>query len=112
MTGGKTSALQKQLQPVLDAQKNVADIEAKQSVISDKLDDLDTEEQRQRQNIQALRDTEKGSQKRFVDQLGKIEDQILSLQKQNEALDKQLETANQELSDRVDAVQFEQPLEP
>jgi hypothetical protein len=112
MTGGDSSRLRAQLQPVLAAQQDVAGIEARQSALSDQLDKLDTEEERQRSNIQALKDTEKGSQRRFVEELGRIEDQILKLQKEDEALDAQLEAANKVLADKVQAVQFEQSLEP
>jgi len=76
------------------------------------MDGLDTEEQRQRANIATLKDADKSAQKRYVDQLGKIEDQILDLQKQQEMLNKQLEAAKADLANKVEAVQFSQTLEP
>ncbi len=109
---GDDPALIKQLQPVLDAQRAVADIEHTRSAIDDQLKNQRAEEERQRANIVALKDTDKLAQKRFVDQLGRIEDQILDLQKQHQALDAQLEAARQDLSNKVQSVQFNQTLEP
>ncbi len=109
---GSDPAISKQLQPILDAQRIVADLDAKSTALGEKLDGLDTEEERQRNNIVALKDADKLSQKRFVDQLGKIEDQILETQKQQEALNAQLEAARQDLANKVQAVQFDQTLEP
>jgi len=109
---GSDPAIGKQLQPVLDAQRIVADLDAKSTALGEKLDNLDKEEERQRANILALKDADKLSQKRFVDELGKIEDQILDLQKQQQALTTQLEAARQDLANKVQAVQFTQTLEP
>jgi chromosome segregation ATPase len=110
--GANGASLREQLRPMLDAQAKVADLDAKNDAIGDRLDKLDTEEQRQRANIAALKDADKSAQKRFVDQLGKIEDQILDLQKQQEALATQLDAANADLANKVQAVQFSQTLEP
>ena len=109
---GSDPGVARLLQPILDAQRTVADLEAKDSDLGDKLDNLDKEEERQRNNIVALKDADKLSQKRFVDQLGKIEDQILDLQKQQQALTTQLEAARQDLANKVQTVQFNQTLEP
>jgi len=106
------SPLVKQLQPVIDAQRAVADIDRKKGALDTQLKGLRDEEERQRANIVALKDADKLSQKRFVDELGKIEDQILDLQKQQRTLEAQWETARQDLSDKVQAVQFNQTLEP
>jgi hypothetical protein len=109
---GSDQAIAKQLQPVIDAQRVVADLDAKDTALGDKLDNLDKEEERQRSNIVALKDADKLAQKRFTDQLGKIEDQILVLQKQQETLNTQLEAARTDLANKVQAVQFTQTLEP
>ena len=108
--GGQDAAMVRALQPVLEAQRKVADLDAKSSALADKLDTLDNEEQRQRNNILALKDADKVSQKRFVDELTNIEDQILKLQKQQEAIQTQLEAAQQDLANKVDALQFSQTL--
>jgi hypothetical protein len=101
-----------QFAPVFAAQRVVADLEARKTALDGKLETLDSEELRQRNNILALKDADKASQKRFVDQLGKIEDQILTLQKQQETLATQLEAAEQDRSNKVDALQFSQTIEP
>ena len=109
---GSDTAIAKQLQPVIAAQQVVADLDAKVEALGDKLDNLDKEEERQRSNIVALKDADKLAQKRFTDQLGKIEDQILVLQKQQETLNTQLEAAHADLAAKVQTVQFNQTLEP
>ena len=109
---GLNSTLQQQLQPVIDAQNKVSDLNAQKSAIDEHLSRLRNEEERQRSNIVALKDADKLSQKRFVDELGKIEDQILDLQKQQQALDTQLQAARQDLANKVQSVQFNQTLEP
>ncbi len=111
-SAGDDPALLKQLQPVLDAQRAIADIEAKRNSAAQHLNQLSDEERRQRDNITALKDADKLAQKRFVDELGRIEDQILDLQKQQQALDTQLEAARADLNAKVQAVQFNQTLEP
>ena len=106
------SALMQQLQPVLDAQRRLADLNQKKSAIDGQLNRLRAEEERQRANIVALKDTDKTAQKRFVDELGRIEDQILNQQKQLDALEKEIQSAQQDLSNKVETVQFNQNLEP
>jgi hypothetical protein len=109
---GEEPALLKQLQPILDAQRAVYDLHAKKSALDNQLQGLRSEEERQRANIVALKDTDKLAQKRFVDELGRIEDQILDLQKQQKALDTQLEAAQQDLANKVQTLQFDQTVEP
>ena len=108
---GDQPALLAQLQPILDAQRAVADLNAKKNALNTQLNNLRGEEERQRANIVALKDTDKLSQKRFVDELGHIEDQILDLQKQQTVLDAQLVAAQQDLANKVQSIQFDQTLE-
>jgi hypothetical protein len=108
--GTSDSKLLAELQPVFTAQRTVADLEARAKALEDKLTGLDSEEERQRANITALKDADKLSQKRFVDELGKIEDQILELQKQQQTLQEQLEAARVDLANKVEAVQFTETL--
>ena len=106
------TALMQQFQPVLDAQRHLAELNQRRQAIDAQLNRLRGEEERQRANIVALKDTDKTAQKRFVDELGRIEDQILDRQKQLEALDKEIQSAQQDLSNKVQTVQFDQTLEP
>ena len=112
MGSASETDLRTQLQPVLDAQRQVAELTAEKDSVEKKLDNLDTEEERQRSNIAALKDADKVAQKRFVDQLTHIEDQILELQKQQQALEPRLEAAQKNLALRVQSVQFSKTLEP
>jgi hypothetical protein len=108
---GDQPALLTQLQPILDAQRAVADLNARKNVLNAQLNNLRGEEERQRANIVALKDADKLAQKRFVDELGRIEDQILDLQKQQTALDAQLTAAQQDLANKVQTIQFDQTME-
>ena len=109
---GSSAALLQQLQPVLDAQRALADLTAKKSALDTHLNELRQEEERQRANIVALKDTDKTASKRFVDELGHIEDQILDLQRQQTTLQTQIEAARQDLATKVQQIQFDQTLEP
>ena len=109
---GSSAALLQQLQPALDAQRTVADLTAKKSALDQHVNELRQEEERQRANIVALKDTDKASSRRFVDELGRIEDQILELQKQQTILQTQIDAARQDLATRVQQIQFDQTLEP
>lgn len=109
---GSSAALVQQLQPVLDAQRILGDLTAKKFALDQHLNELRQEEERQRANIVALKDTDKTASKRFVDELGRIEDQILALQKQQSALQFQIEAARQDLANKVQQIQFDQTLEP
>ena len=104
---GDDSALLKQLQPILDAQRALTELNNKDSNITDQLDMLDTEEQRQRSNIDALKNVDHATQKSFVDELRHIEDEILALQKQQKALAAKIEAAEQDLANKVAALQFD-----
>ncbi len=106
------TALMQQFQPVLDAQRHLAELNQRRQAIDAQLNRLRGEEERQRANIVALKDTDKTAQKRFVNELGRIEDQILDRQKQLEALDKEIQSAQKGLSNKVQTVQFDQTLEP
>ena len=106
------TALMQQLQPVLDAQRHLAELNQRRQAIDTQLNRLRGEEERQRANIVALKDTDKTAQKRFVDELGRMEDQILDRQKQLETFDKEIQSAQQDLSNKVQTVQFDQTLEP
>ena len=109
---GSSAALLQQLQPVLDAQRTLADLNARKSALDQHVNQLHQEEERQRANIVALKDTDKASSKRFVDELGRIEDQVLDVQKQQTTLQTQIEAARQDLANKVQQIQFDQSLEP
>jgi hypothetical protein len=100
----------KTLQPILDAQRKIADLNAQKKTIDTDLKNLHSEEERQRANITALKDADKGAQQRFVNDLSHTEDQIAQKQKDQQALDVQIAAAQKALADLVQAIQFDQKL--
>ena len=102
--------LLKRLQPVLDAQRKIADLNAQKKAIDSELNGLHDEEERQRANITALKDADKQAQQRFVNDLSHTEDQIAQKQKDQQALDTEARAAQQALADLVQHIDFDQKL--
>ncbi|MGA1981639.1 MAG: DUF4139 domain-containing protein [Acidobacteriaceae bacterium] len=100
----------KQLQPVLDAQRKVADLNAQKRAVDTDIKGLHDEEERQRANITALKDADKQAQLRFVNDLSHTEDQIAQKQKDQQALDTEARAAQQALADLVQHIDFDQKL--
>ena len=104
--------LLKQLQPVLDAQRKIADLNAQKKAADAELTSLHQEEDRQRANITALKDADRTARQRFVNDLGHTEDQIALEQKSQRQLDAQLTAAHQALADLAQQLQFDQTVTP
>jgi len=100
----------KQLQPVLDAQRKLADLNARKRAVDTDIKGLHDEEERQRANITALKDADKQAQQRFVNDLSHTEDQIVQKQKDQQALDTETRAAQQALADLVQGINFDQKL--
>ncbi len=100
----------KQLQPVLDAQRKVADLNAQKKAVDADIKGLHDEEERQRANITALKDADKQAQQRFVNDLSHTEDQIAQKQKDQQTLDAETRGAQQVLADLVQHIDFDQKL--
>ncbi len=103
-------AFLKQIQPILDAQRTIADLNAQKRTIDNDLKNLHSEEERQRANITALKDADKQAQQRFVNDLSRTEDQIAQKQKDQVQLDTQVQSAQKALADLVQQIQFDQTL--
>jgi hypothetical protein len=103
-------ALLKQLQPVLDAQRKIADLNAQKKALDTDLRNLHDEEERQRANITALKGADKQAQQRFVNDLNHTEDQIVQKQKDQQALDTETRAAQQALAGLVQNIDFDQKL--
>jgi hypothetical protein len=102
--------LLRQLQPVLDAQGKIADLNAQKKAVDADLKGLHDEEERQRANITALKDADKQAQQRFVNDLNHTEDQIVQKQKHQQALETETRAAQQALADLVQRIDFDQKL--
>ena len=72
------------LNPILEAQKSIAEMKSQLNNLKKKHDELTQEEARSRENLTALKGNE-GS-KRFVDELNRAEDQLEQILQQTEAL--------------------------
>jgi hypothetical protein len=100
----------KQIHPILDAQRKIADLNAQKRAIDNDLKNLHSEEERQRANITALKDADKQAQQRFVNDLSHTEDQIAQKQKDQQQIDTQVQAAQKTLADLVQQIQFDQKL--
>jgi hypothetical protein len=100
----------KQIQPILDAQRKIADLNSIKRLHDSELTGLRGEEERQRANITALKDADKQAQQRFVNDLSHTEDQIAQKQKDQIQLDTQIQAAQKSLADLVQQIQFDQTL--
>ena len=101
----ETPEAQAQLQPVLDAQDVLADLNAK---IADAKKDEDTaaaDETRDRENLTALKGNE--AAKRFVDELNRAEDQLQATRKHIADLEQQKTAAQEKLNQAITALSFD-----
>ena len=103
-------SLLKQLQPVLDSQRKLADLNARKKALDADIKNLHDEEERQRANITALASADKASRDRFVRDLNATEDRIVQKQKDQQALDTETRAAQQTLADLVQHIDFDQKL--
>lgn len=78
--------LTKALQPVFAARAKVADLDEQLKKLGARIGYLKTEEDRQRENIAALKDADKGAMARYINQLGVAEDEINTQQKEFDKL--------------------------
>ena len=103
-------ALEQALQPILEARRQVADAQTSVDQTNAKLTALHSDEERQRANITALQNADKGSRDRFVGDLNKTEDAIASGQKELQTRTAALDTAKAELANRIEAFQIQETL--
>jgi hypothetical protein len=84
-----------QLQPVIDAQGAVTDLDAKIAASKTTEQTAAADEQRDRENVTALKGSD--AAKRFVDELNRAEDQLQAARKQTADLEKQRDAALEKL---------------
>ena len=102
--------LEAALQPILDARRRVADAQTALDKVQAKLNDLRSDEDRQRSNVTALATVDKPSRERFVHDLNATEDQIAGTQKDLTAAKAGLQTAKDDLSSKIEALQIDETL--
>jgi hypothetical protein len=95
------------LQPILDARRKVADAQTAVDQTNKRITDLRSDEDRQRANITALANADKGSRDRFVRDLNTTEDNITETQKELITRSAALDAAKADLSTRIEAFQID-----
>ena len=96
---------QAQLQPVIDAEAAVADLDQKLADAQKQADTATADEARDRENLTALKGND--AAKRFVDELNHAEDQLQSTRKQIADLDQQKQQAESKLEALISALTFD-----
>ena len=99
---GHNPALEAALQPILEARRRVADAQTAVNQTNAKLNQLHSDEDRQRANITALASADKASRDRFVHDLNTTEDAIASAQTDLTTRTAALDAAKADLSTRID----------
>jgi hypothetical protein len=107
---GNNPALAAALAPILEARRREAATDAAVDNTKTKLDNLHSNEDRQRANISALHDSDKGARERFVNDLNHTEDEIIATQKELDVRTAEHEKAEAELADRIDSLNLDMPV--
>jgi hypothetical protein len=71
---------------------------------------LQSDEERQRANVTALASADKASRERFVHDLNATEDQIAGAQKDQNAAQANLQTAKDDLANKIESLQIDYTL--
>jgi hypothetical protein len=105
---GHDAQLSQALQPILETRRRVADAQTQVNLVNACLTALHADEDRQRANILAVKDADKASRQRFLRELNQSEDQIATAQKELAARNNELKTAQQDLGDKIQALQIDE----
>jgi hypothetical protein len=98
------------LEPILDARRHVADMQAALDKVTERMTALHSDEERQRANITALANADKSSRERFVRDLNATEDQIASAQKELTAAHAALQAAKDDLASKIESLQIDEKI--
>jgi ribosomal protein L23 len=107
---GNNEKIKQALEPILDARRHVADMQAAVDKVNARMTALHSDEDRQRANITALANADKSSRERFVRDLNATEDQIASAQKELTAAQKNLQAAKDDLASKIESLQIDENL--
>jgi hypothetical protein len=99
-------ALESALQPILTARRQVSDAQIAVDQTNTRLTALRSDEDRQRANITALANADKGSRDRFVRDLNSTEDAITAAQKELATRTATLESAKATLANTIESLQL------
>lgn len=95
---------QAQLQPVIDAEAQIADLDQRIAESKQQESAASTDEARDRENLTALKGNE--AAKRFVDELNRAEDRLQTARKQSAELEQQKSVAVDKLNAQISALSF------
>jgi len=103
-------AIKQALQPILDARRHVADMQAAVDKANAHMNTLRSDEERQRANVTALASADKASRERFVRDLNATEDQIAGAQKDQNTAQANLQAAKDDLANKIQSLQIDEKL--
>jgi hypothetical protein len=103
-------AIKQALEPILDARRHVADMQQAVDKVNARLNELHSDEERQRANITALASADKASRDRFVHDLNATEDQIAAAQKDLISAQANLQAAKDSLANQIESLQINENL--
>jgi hypothetical protein len=102
-------ALEEKLQPLLDAEKSLSDLNRKINEIEAKEKTLSDDEARDRDNLTALKGNDAG--KRFVEELNRAEDEIQQARKDRAGVEKDRDAARAHVEALIDQLSFDTDLD-
>lgn len=105
-----SAAIKQALQPILDARRHVADMQAAVDKANARMNTLRSDEERQRANVTALASADKASRERFVRDLNATEDQIAGAQKDQNTAQANLQAAKDDLANKIASLQIDEKL--
>ena len=97
--------LEAKLQPVIAAERSLSDLNAKLADLEQEQKQFSDDEARDRENVTALKGNEAG--KRFVDELGRAEDELQAARKDHADLEKSRDAARAKLDAAINQVSFD-----
>jgi hypothetical protein len=103
-------AIKQALGPILDARRLVSDMQEAVDKVNARLTTLRSDEERQRSNITALANADKGARERFVRDLNATEDQIAAAQKDLTAAQSGLQAAKDSLASKIESLQIDETI--
>ncbi len=109
-TTDHNAALVAALQPILDARAKVADAQTAVDQTKSRIESLSADEQRQRDNITALKDADKSSRDRFVSELNHTEDALTAAQSELTTRTSALDAAKAALATAIDNFSIDQTI--
>jgi hypothetical protein len=105
-----SEAIKQALQPILDARRHVAEMQVALDKANERMNALQSDEERQRANVTALASADKVSRERFVHDLNATEDQIAGAQKEQNTAQANLQAAKDDLANKIQSLQIDQTL--